>query len=68
MQIQNHWQLPFPRLFPLIVAIALQVDRLGRHEDIQEYDTVLSTRERYQERMRPLGRREVQYRQRYEAR
>jgi hypothetical protein len=61
VRIQDHRQLPLPGLFPLIVAVSFQVDRVGRHEDIKEYDAVFATREGDQERMRTLGRREMQY-------
>jgi hypothetical protein len=44
--------MPVARLFPFIVAIAFQIDRLWRHKDVYVDEVALATRECKQERVR----------------
>jgi hypothetical protein len=70
MKVQHNWHLPFPCPVPLPfrIAIPFKINRRWRHKHVQRDDAVFATREGDEERVRPLRRREMQYRQRYEAR
>lgn len=68
MGIKHNWYIPIPSLFPLLLPIALYINWLRRHEYIQIDKRILATRQREQERVRALGRREMEDGERNETR
>lgn len=62
--------MPFARLFALllVIAVALQIHRRGRHKRVHVDEGVLAAGQRDQEGMRSLGRRVVEDGQRHESR
>ena len=59
MKVQHHRHTPFSSLFPVLIAIALKIDRFWRHKDVDIDEVASSTWQRYEKWMRPLRRRDV---------